>query len=312
MLLSRRSPPWWFVLCVAVVTAVAMRHCVPDVGAWDSAPGDAPQPAYAFLGFLIALGSLLWKGLEIASKVTLAALKWVVVNLPLGVTKLGNGLKALGAGVLSGLKRSWEFTRKLYDDVLKPAWSKFWRIFDKFRTWLDSTFKPVLDWLRELRDNVLSFYRNYVRPWLDLIDVTRRLLRVLAALHIPFARELDRRLAKLESLIEKPFRLVLTKLNEVINAVNRIATLDGLLQRVALIRSLARDFKYAGNIWWHTIHRPATADEERRITEPGATKTPRQNAEDAVTLWRGDEHPRRSAFLEHVADFRIILRTLKR
>jgi hypothetical protein len=248
----RRSPPLWFLLCVAAALAGVVRLLSPAASVLDGAPGHVSAPAVAFLGFLILLGELIWKGLEVAGKITLTVLHWLVINLSLVVTKIGNGLKALGSGLLVAAKRTWEFTRKLYDEVLKPAWQKFWKWFDKFRAWLDRTFRPVLRWLKFVRDNFLKFYKTVIRPWLDIIDVTRKLLRVLATLHVPFARQLDARLGRLEELIDKPFRLVLSKINEVIGIVNRIVTLDGLLQRVALIRSLARDYLYA----WRAIVQP--------------------------------------------------------
>src|SRR5262245_61559768 len=124
-MLPRRSAPWWFLLAVAVAGALALRVPEHTYAAGDAAAGHGAPRAVAFLGFLIALGSLLWKGVEIAGRAALVALKWVVVNLSLVVTKLVNGLKALGSDLLHALKRAWDFTRRLYDDVLKPAWTKF-------------------------------------------------------------------------------------------------------------------------------------------------------------------------------------------
>jgi hypothetical protein len=272
----RRSPPLWFLLCVAAALAGVVRLLSAAAGAPDVAPGHVSPPAVAFLGFLILLGELIWKGLEVAGKITLTVLHWLVINLSLVVTKIGNGLKALGSGLLVAAKRTWEFTRKLYDEVLKPAWQKFWKWFDKFRAWMDRTFRPVLKWLKFVRDNFLKFYKTFIRPWLDIIDVTRKLLRVLASLHVPFARQLDARLGRIEELIDKPFRLMLAKINEVIGIVNRIVTLDGLLQRVALIRSLERDFIFAWraatNPWQRLLSKDETDEIKRQQTgKPFAT-----------------------------------------
>jgi hypothetical protein len=148
MLPRRDRPPLWFDVCVAVALACAIRWMLAGAGVVDDAPGHAHPVHVAFLQFLLFLGGLIWRGLEVGARITLAALHWVVVNLSLVVTKIGNGLKAFGVDLLKGLKRGWEFTRKLYDDVLKPAWQKFWRLFDKFRRWLDTTFRPVLKWLK--------------------------------------------------------------------------------------------------------------------------------------------------------------------
>jgi len=204
------------------------------------------------LGFFIIVGEIIWKGLEVAAKITLEILHWMVVNLSLVVTKLGNGLKALGSALLVGLRKSWEFLGDTYEHVLKPAWEKFWRWFDRFRKWLDDTFGPVLRFLRRVRDTLLAFWKTYVRPWLDLIDVTRRLLRVLNSLGLHWAAELDAKLGAIEDAIERPFRLLLEKLNDVINIVNGIVDGFGLFQRVVLIRSLARDYQYA----WQAMANP--------------------------------------------------------
>lgn len=239
----------------------------------DDAPGDTPPLHFAWFGFVILIGQLIWHGLTAAAHVTLAALHWMVLNLSLVVTKIGNGFKALGVELLKGLRRSWDFTRKIWDDVLKPAWTKFWRWFDKFRAWLDRTFAPLLKHLREWRDAFLKFYRDFVRPWLDIIGVTRRLLSVLAALHVPFARELDRRLAKLQEEIDRPFRFVLGKLNEIINVVNRVVTADGLFQRFAYVRSFARDYKYAWNVIKKAYEKPLTDEEKKKLEQKVKART---------------------------------------
>jgi hypothetical protein len=252
MRLPRRAGPWWFHLLVAVVVGLVCRALTPSVAApWDGG-GHQPAVQQAFWPFLVIVGSLIWKGIEIAGRVTLEILRWMVINLSLIVTKLVNGLKAIGVDLLAGFRKAWDFLKVTYEHVLKPAWEKFWRWFDKLRKWLDDTFGPVLRHLRDLRDALLKFWKTYVRPWLDLIDVTRRLLRTLNSLGLKWAGELDRRLAAIEDAIERPFRLLLAKVNEIINLVNRVVTLDGLLQRVALIRSMERDYKFA----WQAIVNP--------------------------------------------------------
>lgn len=250
----RPALPLWFLIALAVASALVLRVLGHALGAADSAPGQPSPPAVAFLGFLILIGSLIWKGLEVAGKVTLEVLKWVVANLSLVVTKLKNGLAALGSSLLQALKRTWDFTRAIYDDVLKPAWQKFWNLFDRLRTWLKDTFGPVLDWLQTVRKYVVDFWSTYVKPWLDLIDVTRKLLRVLSSLGLEWAKALDDRLGRLEAEIQKPFTFLLQQINTVIGVVNTIMTAGGLFQRLVLVRSLARDYQYA----WQAIANPYT------------------------------------------------------
>lgn len=241
----RSAPPLWFLLCVAVVGGLCVRALTGEHTGASFDGGHGPQPSQAFLGFIIAIGSLIFQGLQIAAKVALTALQWSVKALWFFAGQISNGLKALGHGVLIGLRNAWEFFRLTYERVLRPFALKVWRLLQRAKQWLDATFGPVLDFLKFIRDNLLGFYNTWIRPWLDLIDVTRGLLRVLSSLGLRWARELDRRLGELEDAIERPFRYVLAKVNELVNIVNRIVTVDGLFQRLAFLRTLERDYLYA-------------------------------------------------------------------
>jgi len=265
MFTTRRRAPFWFLVLLAVVEGLSWRLLGGLSHADGVGGGQQLEVRYAFWGFLVIIGELIWKGLEVAGKISLQVLHWMVVNLSLVVTKIGNGLKAVGSALLLAGRKTWEFFQLTYEKVLKPAWGKFWRWFDRFRKWLDTTFGPILKWLRRLRDTLLDFWKRYVRPWLDLIDVTRRALRVLNSLGLKWAGALDAKLAELEDRIERPFRLLLAKVNEIINIVNRVVTLDGLLQRVALIKSIARDYRFV----WDSITKPfrkAPTDADREKT----------------------------------------------
>lgn len=238
---ARSAPPLWLLLSVAVVVAGCLRWWgFVDAGI-SLDDGDGRPALLSFFGFLITIGTLIWRGLEVAGRVTLAALSWSVKALWLFATKTHNGLITLGRGVLTGLQKAWKFFELTYERVLKPAWQKFWNFFDKVRRWLDDTFGPVIEFLRDVRDGIIDFWKTWVRPWLDVIDVSRRILRILGSLGLRWAAELDRRLGAIQDAIETPFRLLLAKVNEVINVVNRIVTLDGLFQRVYLMRSVLRD-----------------------------------------------------------------------
>lgn len=242
--MRRDRSPLWFTLLVAVALALALNAIN------GPRPADAPLCAFWFL--LVSIASAIWRGLEAAGRIALQALAWSVKALWAFATATYNGLKAAAAAIRVGLKTSWEFLRTTYDDVLKPAWQHLYRWFQKFRDWLDRTFAPVLKWLHDLRDHLLDFYARWIRPWLDLINVTRHALRVLSTFGLAWARALDRRLGDLEARLERPFSVLLAKVNEVINLVNRVVGFDGLLQRAALIRSIVRDY----DLTWRAIVNP--------------------------------------------------------
>lgn len=198
-------------------------------------------------GFLIGIGEFIAGLFQTSIDAIVASLVWAVGALQATTIALWNGVKGAFELARVGFGKVWDFFKPVYLDVLKPAWLKFWKWFDTARAWLDKTFGPVLRWLIKLRQQLLDFWKTYVRPWLDLIDVTRKLLRTLAALGLDWAKALDRELGALEEKITAPFLFLLGKLNDIINVVNTVVTADGLFQRVALIRSLARDYQYAWN-----------------------------------------------------------------
>jgi hypothetical protein len=203
-------------------------------------------------GFLVGVVGSLLGFFNTAIDAVVASLVWAVGALQAGAILLWNGIKGALDLARVGFVKVWDFLKPLYDDILKPAWETFWRWFDKLRTWLNNTFGPLLKWLIKLRAELLNFWKTYIRPWLDLIDVTRKILRTLASLGLTWARALDQRLGAIEDAIEAPFRFVLGKLNEIIGIVNNVITLDGLIQRVSLLRSVVRDYQYV----WRAIVNP--------------------------------------------------------
>lgn len=277
----RRPVPLWLHLLVATTAALLLRAYVPlprDAAIGPLQPG---QHAFAFWFAVILIGELIWKGIEAAGQVSLIVLHWMIINLSFVVSKITNTLASTGFALLQGLKRGWDFLRVVYDDVLKPAWSKFWTLFDRLTTWLTKTFTPVLKWLLRVRKFVVDAWTNFVRPWLDLIDVTRKALQLLGDLGVSWARALDARLQQIEQAIEKPFLWLVAKLNEVIGIVNLVITADGLIQRIAFVRTLARDYEYA----WRAIANPY-----RKAPDPATKKTiddafkPRTAAQIAAAL----------------------------
>lgn len=198
--------------------------------------------------------SFIWGGIEAGLAAIVQFLVWAYNLLIAMVLAAGNALLALGRVVEAGLKDVWAFSQWTYDNVLKPAWTKFWNLVDRLKTTLDKLFAPVFKFLRTVRDEIIKLYAHFVRPVLDIIDATRVVLDGLKALHIEWAAALDNWLQDLETKINEPFQFVLSQINGLIDWVNKIATFDGLLQRLALVRSLERDAAYwISTFWKHTV-----------------------------------------------------------
>jgi len=228
----------------------------------------------AFWQFLAVVVSAIWKGLRASGKYTLKELGWGLSHLWDVVKGVSRHVHDFGAGVWKRFKSAGGWFKHLYHDLLPSAWRKFWKQVDSLQRWLQKHVGPLVKGLVALRDDLLQWWAKYVRPWLDLLDITRRVLRVLGSFGLDWARRLDRRLADLEEKIEQPFLWVIGKLNEVISIVNRVATADGLFQRLAFIRTLERDYKLAWAAMANAYHKPRKEEDWKELRKRAAERTP--------------------------------------
>lgn len=197
---------------------------------------------------------------------------------------------------------------RFWSNAVRPFLGLVARGFDRFVGWLDRTLRPVMEILNRIRVEVDRIYQGYVRPILDTIEISRRLLQLLARLRIPWARELDAYLAQLEERILAPLRVIYGALNEAMNWVNRIVTLDGYLQRITLIRSLIRYQADALNVWWTSIHRPLVGARREQYERSLVTRTVGQVRADMAAYIKTGDGPDRARIDEHANDLRLRLR----
>lgn len=222
-------------------------------------------------GWIVTIAGWVWGGIQATIDATVIALQWAVGALWAFATSVYNGLVAVGTTVFQGFQKAWDFLKLTYEDVLKPAWSKFWTLFDRVGRWLKDTFGPVLRFLNTVRNDILKFYAKWIRPILDIIDATRGVLRVLEALHIEWAQALDNALGSIESWVNEQLQKILGPLNQIIGLVNRVVTADGLFQRVAHIRTLERDVLYASRVFTNARMRALTDDDRYAVTRSAET-----------------------------------------
>lgn len=241
----RPAPPFWFVLLLGLTESLFLRWVLELHGAGAPSPAPAPPVALAFWALFGLVVGWIWTGVQVAGRVTLQVLSWSVQALWAFARAVANAGIAVGKAVIQLGKGAWDFFVLTYENVIKPLALQVKKFVDWAVKWSHKVFDPIFQFLDRVRGWVLRVYSDYVRPVLDIIDVTRRMLRVLASLGFDWARTLEQKLAQLEEKIQLPFTFILAKINEIVNLVNRIATVDGLLQRLALIRSFERDIRYA-------------------------------------------------------------------
>ncbi|MGH8636675.1 MAG: hypothetical protein ACREUZ_06010 [Burkholderiales bacterium] len=195
----------------------------------------------------------------------------VAITIAQAAIMIGQAIGQFALLTASVFAKVFGFLRSFWSGVLRPFITWSWDQIQRFSGWLKRTLEPVLKFLQDLRTEITKIYDRWLRPIFDTIDTTRRILQVLATLRVPFARELDQELAQLEQRLLGPILDLYRRLNEAMDWVNRIITLDGLLQRLTLLRSLVRDIYSVAGIWQNAFSNPVTNTQyEQRRRQAGA------------------------------------------
>lgn len=204
-------------------------------------------------------------------------------------------------GVVRRFLQKW--AGRLYD-LIRNVVNRMVRILDKI-------FGPIIDFLDKVRVHLKKFYDKVLRPILDTIEFVRGVLRLLSAFGFEWSKKLDAKLAELEGYVLEPYLFLVGKLNEISNWINRIVTLDGLLQRVTLLNSLVRDVSYTNNLWWNSQTRQLTpAERAAMYAAPAKASTSEAITELRRHFLRGDADIS-PLINEVVADIRIELRSAR-
>lgn len=268
-----RRAPWWFVVLVAIGIAAVARGVAPAFVNPGGAGGHDADPHYALWFWVVLVAEAIWKGVEVAGKVALAILQYSVKILWRVATLMAKAAIELAHYVWVGLRKTWDLLKLTYTKVLKPAWKFVWKWVDKTERWLSRTFGPLMKWLRRAQKWIRELYTNYLRPILDIIDITRRGLRVLGSLGVGWARTLDQKLGAIEEQIQRRYLQVVGELNKVINIVNRVITADGLFQRLAHVRSIERDIREVSRAFANWRSHPLTEDDFKALRKRASERT---------------------------------------
>lgn len=239
---ARASAGVWLVL----LAVVALDQ------AW---PVPAPPHTAAFLGFLIPIIGWGLQLLNAVGRITLAALHAAFLIFRTSMIGIVRGLRSAFWGVGKLLGQSLDVFKWLYGNVVRPALSWTFRKLRALEQYLKVSFQPLFEKIRWLKEQINVFYRRFVRPVLDLIDIVRQANRVLKVFHINVLQKLDTVLAQVERRIEEPFLWIYRRLTDVENWLNRIVGLDGLFQRLTLVRSIERDIRQISRAFGNWRHR---------------------------------------------------------
>jgi len=180
------------------------------------------------------------------------------------VNKLANAVNQLATNVaksLDLLKRfAWTIGRALgallaaVHDWFVLFLGRVWAMIQDIAKAIGNLAKQILPDLakavRVARKVLDDIYRNYIRPVLNWIQIARRYLAILRALHVPFAGQLDAILVKIEGKIIAPYLYALRTLNGIGSWVNVIVTAGGVIQRPLFLRTMYAYQQDWINMWW--------------------------------------------------------------
>jgi hypothetical protein len=192
--------------------------------------------------------------------------------------------------------------------VLLPLLRRLDDVLSRVFTWLRDTFGPVIEFLRKVRLRILEFYDKWFKPILDTIDVLRRILGIFSLFGLEWSRKLDRALAEIQDGIALAFERVLGEINRIMATVDRIVTLDGLLQRLTLLRSIERDIAYIWRAHSNSQSKPLTDPERAAARAAGNWPSGEEWHRDSVSYLRGGPSVHDASIREWAAELDLQLR----
>lgn len=182
--------------------------------------------------------------------------------------------------------------RRLWSRGLLPLLQWLRKKYLELHGWLKRTLAPLVRVLNRLRKEWRHFRDKYLQPILDVLSMARVALRILRTLGVDAARKLDEKLGVVEGWIYDAVRAVETRLTRAENAIDRVITLDFLLQRFALIRSLDRDAGFWIRLHWNKQVTGLTPDEHNaRRARQYPADDPGEAREDLTAWYRSGGGP---------------------
>jgi hypothetical protein len=251
-------------------------------------PVPGPRHEAHIFGWLIYALSAVATASEVVIAGIEASIELAVVWLASAVGWISSRLIDLFISTGAVFAKVWDALTGLWERVVVPVIREIDSWYERFRGWLARVVAPLVEWAQRVRDELTLIYRRFVRPILDVIDTTRRVLDILAKLHVPFAAQLDQYLTEAEQWFASEWLRLTGYVNRILDTLDGLLTFDGLLQRFVFIRTLERDAFFVWNVLRNAHTRQLTDAERYKIAR--ATEYPDvKTATDDTAAWlKGD------------------------
>ena len=233
--------------------------------------------------------------------------KRAVEGMRSDVSSLSKTLTSLIVGVAGQVASTLGVVRRFLQRVFSKLYDMLANLVRRIARILDRIFGPIIDFLNRIKFHLKKIYDNVIRPIIDTIEFVRSFLRLMSFFGFEWSKKLDVQLQVLEQYVLAPYEWITVRLNEISNWINRIVTLDGLLQRVMLLQSLVRDVAYTSNLLWNAaLAQPGHwGPPDTGITPP---VSPARVTADMKLHFRTGGAPLSGAIRESIANVQINLR----
>jgi hypothetical protein len=158
---------------------------------------------------------------------------------------LGSNMKSFVHDVTLSLKLAWGTMAgpilgafDLIKGAIVGLIQRIKKIIEVLQEKIGKVLGPIIKYGKQVRDLWDHLFSKYIAPILNAIQHVRQTLAIFKVFHLKFADALDKRLAKLEGDIAKPFLIVKQKINQILSVLELWSDPFGFLTGNAIWRGL--------------------------------------------------------------------------
>jgi len=132
--------------------------------------------------------------------------------------------------------------KTIWNSIIKKILLDIVLVLTKIHDWLEDHLGPIVDFLKKARAWFDRIFKQYIKPFLQLLQFVRKFLEILRLFGVKWAAKLDAVLAKVQADVMNVFLQVKAFLNGIIDILNILTDPLGLLRKPTIVLSMRRTF----------------------------------------------------------------------
>lgn len=177
------------------------------------------------------LGIFGWVSSAIGSQIG-ALVGWITSSFDVlfgNIAAVDSFAGGLGSAVANLFGRLWTWLNDLWTWIHDKIVVRLMELLSRLHAILEKILGPILKHIRAAIALYKWYWLHYIKPLFDFLQRVRRALVIFRLLGFQWAKDLDAKIAKLESDITRSFLGVLVNLNTLSNWINYILDPFGLI-----------------------------------------------------------------------------------